>query len=459
MQKKIIAATNTSSTSTKNTELSIKTLEQTELYRRLNLTDKAKLERWLVWREAPEFSGIGRNGWLRLEHPIEASIGKQPTIIYALKIKGLGLYDNEGHSHRPGTRSLEPYHRIHQHIGFDEEGNFALLTSKPDAEGAITLPRAETEFHCTNTLANHGALTCLPLALYEIDDPALRVTIDTEPVKLGLVITGMPHFEPERLDIFFHRDLFTSKKIAIMKSWFGDPQIEINEDNRFLVVGKLLHSVGIAVKQFHDSGLFRHSGNLNNFPVIPQTKEAPARVLFTDLDSSLPQSVLNPLNKPLFLIRDLASILYGMITYSTRKDYIESAAPKQADLLHLMKKVVEGYFEGILDQGNIDRFIEILSTYYTECIGYAQDVYRQQALPENSSKLDYQAFIKDLVGQSWIKRFDVYTFLVFGLSQLYRASDLNKQDVLTQTEAGMLDSIARVTSSANAIQISQIFVS
>lgn len=408
-------------------------IAKSRLYDALFPTDEATLKRIIEGTQDPDFLGkVGRTAILRLEHPIILNNQK----ITALKIKGIGLCDFEGRITPP---TVEGYSRIHPHLAFTPEGDFTLLTSAPDVAGGITTTRAKREYANSDVLHTAGTTSAVPIALYQIEGKEFETAAHGAPEQLAVVVTGIPATVQQRLDLIFDKDLFSDpEKKKIYTSWLP-PETEINEQNRFKNVRSIFKAAGQQLRAFHDAGLFRYSGHLENFGVH---MDGTQRVYLTDLDSTIPLAGnTTRANAALYIMRDISSLAYGLIKLSTRRDNIGMTREHIDQIKPLFKAAIEGYFHEVSTE-KVDKFSQCLALYFEHILQEAEQRHKKTQIGNddpiqmisNVSSQDYKATRRTLREETWLDRFEIYPALLCGTAKLYRDCDLNKKYELTASD-------------------------
>lgn len=384
-------------------------IEITHFYDLLSKRDSIELHAVLIGDMKPDFFGKpGRTALL----PLKVSLQIAGHTISALKIKGIGLYDHLGILSAP---TPDYYFRLHKHVGFSEDGRLKLVESSADIFGGLTLTRAMREFRNCSKLASVGSNSALPFAVYLPDAPTF---LQSEIERPGIVITGIPSNNAYRLDLIFDRDIASNKaKQDTVSSWLKHPPKYLSEIRALDFLG-LFNSIGKELWNFHKAGLFRYSGHLENIGVHADGSE---RVFLTDFDSSLHRDGhTTPDNEALYLIRDVASILYGMIKLSTNRHNIDSARSRLDDFVTLASEVCVGYF---CDSGISKLFTRTFTPFYEQIASTALAAHGDNACePPDQNIYNYQDHHRKLRQETWLRRFDIYANLIYALSELYRHS-------------------------------------
>lgn len=379
---------------------------------RLHPDDHALLMRWVNGEETPAFAQPGRNGWLVLSHPFAYEEGGTPVTIRALKLKGIGLRDHRGVVTPPQESA---YTRIHQHLTFDPQGEFALRPSAPDALGGMTETRAYREYDNAQCLTAAHAPSAVHVLLARINNKKLGG--DNKGEHLAVAVTAVPSACSERLDMLFDPDLFTNPdKRAVLHTWLpaGSP---LDEAHRFTAAASLFRGAGAALLGFHSAGLYRHSGHFNNFGV---PSDASGHVYLTDLDSSLPQKELAKTNAGLYVIRDLASLYYGLIALASRKKQIPITRQHRQEIDGIFTHIAEGYFPN-LPSASIQEFVKGVGKCFDHVLEDAQARHARHpdVTPEALQGMGFAEQRKASFEQYWLDRIDVYSALIYGISKLY----------------------------------------
>lgn len=294
-----------------------------------------QLDEIVSLKKSASFPGPGRTAWIKLEEPIivKTNDGKK-LLIMALKIKGLGLYDQDGDFHPPSNKS---FNRPDRHHGVMKDGSFKVIYSAPVPLGGITIDRALAEYDSSRILIENGISSQIPIRVYEYCDSKLDFILNDGTKKaLGVVVTGQLSREYLRAD--FIERLSDAKEVQeaglnILPTFFN-----VAEKNMGVKFFKEFYiQYGTILRRFSESGLYRHNGHIVNLAVIPETM----RIYLTDLDSSRFLDDCSTLERSWQVLRDSVSALYQILSIlvEARNKHIFPIE------LIIQEKIIEKYLE------------------------------------------------------------------------------------------------------------------
>jgi hypothetical protein len=314
-----------------------------------------KLELFVSWTLTPHFPRRGRMAW--------HAFSKTPTDLVwpnrrfaAAKIKGVGVYnppDEAGNRDPiyssttqeplpPTTTPLTSF-ATYPHLGFHDNGDFAVVLGATAPIGGITVQRALREFNMAAHLHRNNVPTIVPIAVYQYLVP--EYVFDNQP--LGAVICAVPDDQPYRLsEIQFggalnrgadsDRDRYYDR-VRRALGIVGDAS---SEETRNLVLQKISYQVGQRVAQFSRSGLFRYSGELPNFDFDFHE----GIVILTDLDSSVLLNEIPISRQRMEVLRDLASAVYHLVAKFATPRALGAYSIESLLLHDPAASLLQGYF-------------------------------------------------------------------------------------------------------------------
>jgi hypothetical protein len=235
------------------------------------------------------FQRSGRCGW-------QPQAGGQ-----ILKLKGIGSWRGPGSVPQPP--STTPYLRAHAHFGFGDDGRPRIVDSLPAPFGGITVGRAMREYEVGSALYRVTGWGMRPLRVYQLVRPRLRFP-DASGEPLGAVVSLMPGPWPHRADTLFGSAACLGPDALEFAAAAGRGR------GLAQTVAGLSGGYGLALRDLTETGVFRHSGSLDNWGVAT----GQGRVFLTDLDSCqwLEQAALP--RRAREVLRDVASGVFNLAT-------------------------------------------------------------------------------------------------------------------------------------------------
>ena len=274
---------------------------------RMHPDDLQRMKQTISWELEPEFPQMGRSAWIRLAHPFEAQSGSETQVIKSLKLKGVGLRDHRGGTHRPSNSA---YRRPDAHLGFDQDGGFCELWSPPSPMGGLSLSRAIVEYATANELCAAGPIAEVPLFLYRYPGMAGFRDDSGSVSDLAVMVAGLPSDTPARADHLVHYARQEEPVQAVLRDWtrdhVGDREFDWSQAQ--LTVWR---DYGKRLREFHNCGFYRHNSHPCNIGLGPRG------VFFVDLDSTRHLLECSPRLRALQVLRD-AGAIFNIIDYAIR---------------------------------------------------------------------------------------------------------------------------------------------
>lgn len=400
----------------------------------LDLIDKI-----VSWQIRPEFDRMGRSAILRLDSGVPIPTPTGTVTVRSIKIKGVGLQDHLGQVRPPQT---QPYYRIHPHLGFGPDGRFIHVLSDPSPLGGITLDKAANEYGISLGLANSGCPSQIPLRLYEYDEPHLVFFHQGFPaVRLGVIAAALPEYAPVRADTALSLQTLDPDRTSIVLQWAADLGVEAGEYQEVDLAARICRLYGKTLRKFHQAGYYRYSGQPDNYAYSPQL----GAVYLLDLDTSRRLGECPEVVKPLQLMRDVASALYGVTAYMLRRAHIARYGPGLVAGRAVFFSLLKGYYDE-LDEALLRRQAGHISDYYCQIYDLAEARHRETAAPALEETEDFQVYRRQTISQYWVNRDEVLSFFMAALWDLYQASALSIAIPQRISSGDMRDFIAAYTS-------------
>lgn len=393
----------------------------------------------IKWKTTPPFIKMGRSAWMPLNESVHISLDGREFQINSLKIKGVGLCDHLGRVFPPRT---EPYYRIHPHIGFTRTGEIIHIKSDPSPIGGIVFEKAQNEFNISRRLLAADCPSIIPLFLYEYFEPELIFNVNgSKSSSYGAVISGLPDKNLIRFDTVLFYENAKIEDRNIINSW-ADALGYSGDKNYLSVVKVIARLYGKAIKSFHNSGFYRYSGQPDNYAYSLQTK----KVFLIDLDTSRKLTECSEAEKPLQLIRDVVSGLYGITAYVLRKANINIYTPEVFNGRKILESLLEGYFEDV-PQEKIHSFSEQLDSHYSMIYDEASAAHKFMER-NNSNELitDFQEYRHQTIKQYWIDRDKTLCFYLALVWEIYVYSNDAKKYPLPYSKSKLIEYISKYSS-------------
>lgn len=370
------------------------------------------------WKEPPRFIQPGRTAWHFFEEPptLNDNIG---CVLYTAKLKGVGIWNPQMpgtysgvHTNtyletpnKPTTEEYKYTARI-PHVGFDEKGCFKTVYSSSSPYGGLTHERAVQEFANGLILYKSGIHSTIPLMVVEYEG---QYTFQGK--KMGAVISLAPVKFPYRAhNIMFLRNL----EPEATKYWDEirlSLRIQDSLDDEIARL-KLLKIIGASfgktLRGFAESGLYRHSGGLDNIFFCTQCH----RAVLTDLDSSRNLNELASNVQALQVLRDIASVLYKFLYRLGHPDAINNYTIENLTKFNPLIDIIMGYFPESTELA-AQQVSHRLLTYF---VPYFFVLKKHQEMVQQDGLINIQEYIID--------RNLFYVLCIKNLSSLFVGSKL-----------------------------------
>jgi hypothetical protein len=314
----------------------------------------------------------------------------------SLKLKGVGLWRG------PGTQPVRPSTDVNTrprgHVGFTDSGRLRLIDSAPAPVGGITVDRAAREFRAAMDMWITSATGIRPVRLYRLAAPALHFPPGAQGEPLGAVVTLVPTAHDQRLDTLFRPcdQLGPAEQGFVAAVRRGRPVLD--------ALAALAGGYGRALRVFTATGFFRHSGSIDNWAVVPGSDA----VFLTDLDSTRMLADVPAVRRPLEILRDLASGVFGLAAALMLPAIGPQAADATAEAC--FTQLVAGYLPEVA-AGMVDDAVAPFCRYWTPLAG--------------RSWAGSGAHLRGADRSIWMDRDLAYCLLLRGLAPAYAASEAN----------------------------------
>ncbi len=337
---------------TDNTYPELRTKNVFEDKAALSDRDKTAIDDILTWRRIPEFHLPGRTAWYQLQDPFETENG---VTVQAAKIKGCGGWNPADDCDLIGmVRGSNPSGLCQpsnteyasdvtrSHFGISNEGGFCIAYSEPAPFGAITRKRAELEWNNTLHLRQNNVPAILPYRLIEYPDMA---PFRGDP--LSAVVSLVPAPTPTRLESFLigstHLNEAEKDDVAQLVRHFS--ALSGQEGDIDIARFYIAHEIGGIIRRMSATGRFRYGAGWDNFMFDPVGKN----LFLTDLDSTMPLSILPAEIRGLQQIRDLGSALFRLANGLYRHFVIRSRSFATLRQHDPFAALLSGYFQIPID--------------------------------------------------------------------------------------------------------------
>ncbi|PFP05738.1 hypothetical protein [Bacillus thuringiensis] len=385
-----------------------------------------ELDNLVGWKKTPPFYRPGRTGWLKLDKPINISKEGIFTTIKSLKLKGIG-YCNDNLEITQPTQKY--FNRIFPHLGFTKEGKFCMVESDQAPLGGLEFGRAEMEYYIAKKLSESGCPSVIPIRLYKYDR---KFTGSNGESNLAVVITGLPVDTPFRADCAYRYNNNLSFDNPMNNHWpFSNPQsdeerkhveslskllkFQGNENVSLDLISYFYEKYGQTLRKFHAAGFYRYSGSLDNYDYCPETDQ----VYLIDLDSSRILDECSDIEKPLQVIRDLASAFFNLSASLMHPWHIKKFPLSDVIKSAPFRSILKGYYHDVSEE-LINGVAEVFSEYYNplheKVFLHAQDIIEEEDREKQIAKW------KPL----WMDRKEVYSLLMVSIWFLHEKSSMNK---------------------------------
>ncbi len=371
----------------------------------------------LSWETPPQFLAPGRTAWHVLKNPISVS-GKP---FAALKLKGIGIWNPESAHQFRGQYEKKIYNAPHpptsekyetgqkvKHFGFSGQGDFRTLTSEISPFGGIEHRRALQEYEAALHLYKNKVSVTPPLLVAEYPDHLFEGKV------MGVAVSLVEENNPYRLDrVLFQTEKNNPQFQKFYEALFEDLKVSKTSEpkmQRTEILAKLMQKVGEELYKFSSSGIYRHSGGLDNFYYCLGSQ----KVVFTDLDSSRFLKTTEKEIQPLEILRDQISVMHKFLHHLAsliEKSPYEVADFKSQDPLYAF---LSAYFGGNFST-ELKKISEVLWEYFESV---PPDVWRSHHLSGE----------KDCF----------YIFCLIALSPLYKKTSLNEKYPNQWTQEALL---------------------
>lgn len=376
---------------------------------RRRLSDR--LDDLVAWNEVPEFPKIGRCAYLKEKVRFN---GQEENML--IKLKGVGY---KSHLNKIAQAENRAVYNRNPHLGIDNRGSFFHVCSEPAPVGGLCLNRAVKEYQVAQQLISVDCPAAIPLRVYKYIDPTMFFdNPKTNSVShLGVAVTCMPARYAYRGDVLYTHSNNSSFENEMLKEWMR--ALKIDDKNEAMCYYYLLQKInaytGKTLRRFSEAGLYRYSSAPDNFTYIPKFDE----VYIMDFDSCMELKRLNEIEKPMQIMRDVASGLSYLITYLTNPKNIEFWNLKDVLYVDPFVAYLKGYFPEVNS-----RYIEQVAAPIYE---YYQAIYRLTLLKYMEEKkkvhpVNFCKYLENGFNRIWISRSESFAKIMPVIYLLYKKS-------------------------------------
>lgn len=328
-----------------------------------------RLSKIVTWQEQPWFPMPGRTAWYIFENQ-PPLVSSSELKLKAAKLKGIGLWNPKNsyysgihdveHSDDPHPPTTEEYKytSLLPHVGFTDEGEYAIVHGEATPYGGMMHSRAVREYNNARRLLERGVPAIVPFLVVEYQD-----SYKFRGEAMGAVISLSPATSPYRMHplLYGENGLGSDgqKYYSQMRESLGISGDPTDETTRLATLKILARQVGKLLHDFTAAGLYRHSGGWDNLHYCVEQR----KVFLTDLDSSRDITERPENVRALYILRDLASSLHKLLNkfyYPTMLDTYTFANLLQYDPLFDM---ITGYFPDAPDM-NVQQVSRRLWNYF-----------------------------------------------------------------------------------------------
>ncbi|MCU7725990.1 hypothetical protein ODJ79_19880 [Actinoplanes sp. KI2] len=268
-----------------------------------------------------------------------------------------------------------------------------VVDSAPAPLGGITVDRAMREFNTALGMSRLDPHVVRPVRVYQLIDPPLRFpTGDGE--NFAVVATLVPTAWPQRADTLLRAPerLTADDREYIERVRRGRSLID--------TMAELAAGYGAALRLFTEAGFFRHSGSVDNWGIAPES----GQVFLTDLDSTQTLTIVGEARRPVEVLRDVASGVFGLAAALM----LPGVTDDPAAAIEAFRRLAAGYFAEV-PADLIAESIAPLARYWTPLA--ERSWAGKGALPLGGDRA------------IWMDRDLCYCLLLHGLSAAYAAGE------------------------------------
>lgn len=397
------------------------------------------IDKLVSWEIHPSIDTVGRTGILSLSSPLKVSSGVFSSI-RALKLKGIGLRDQNGNICPP---TIEPYYRANPHIGITRTGEFCPVPSAPAPMGGITVTRAIQEYRNSCILTKNGCPSQVPVRLYRYLDTTMVFNPDKSISDfLGVVVSGLPNFIDFRADTALRYEFADAQTRKLLDQLATDLKIINAENVGLAILSKTYNLFGTTLRKFSMSGLYRYSGTPDNLSFSSEINQ----VFLMDLDSSLELSECSSTEKPLQVMRDVASALFHLAAFILNPKYIESFPVNQVCDEAPFYKFLSAYYHDV----SSELIYKISLIYQNHYLHMYSNAFKNRKFSPSPKRDDetFQEYWLRAYKQHWINREETYSLLMAILWVLHDKSELAIYFPHELTQDKLYDNLATYSSTS-----------
>lgn len=344
------------------------------------------------WKEKPFFHRHGRSGQLIPKTPLTVAAPNGETyVIEQLKLKGIGLYDDQGKASQPDPSA--GWEQSDSHIGITGEGKFIMIPPSIMPMGGILLSRARMEYDVSRTLYENNIPCEIPVRLYQYDN--MFYERNGESLPLGAVVTGQLQHGYDRLDAAFKYHSASDELKTELEKYAQSKGFDISSYPEIAFLKSAYESYGSYLRKFSQCGLYRHSAHPSNIGFSTRLKD----IYLTDIDSCRWLSECTDVAKPMQVMRDALSTFSHLLIMFTDPHDIHRFPSEKVLEAGLFRAYLKSYYYDVPD-ALIDGFVQIVERYYIHLYNDVLENYddfvkqREEASDEDTPQGNFKRYWK-----------------------------------------------------------------
>jgi len=304
-----------------------------------------------------------------------------------------------------------------------------MIESDQAPLGGIEYGRAEMEYFIAKKLTEIGCPCIIPIRLYKYAQKFINHKCDSN---LAVVISGLPVEHPFRADCAYRYNNNLKFNNPLNNHWpFSNKQSDEerahveslsrhlsfqNSNNISLdLISYFYKKYGQTLRKFHAAGFYRYSGSMDNYDYCSETDQ----VYLIDLDSSRALDECSDVEKPLQLIRDLASAFFNLAGSLMHPWYVRKFPLSDVINANPFHSILKGYYHDVPDDlinGVVKNFFTHYGLLHEKVFINAQDIVNETDQDRQLEKW------KPL----WMDRKGIYSLLMVNIWFLHERSSLSK---------------------------------
>ena len=401
----------------------------------------------ISWKVPPFFHRLGRSGQLIPETPLTVETPNGKTyVIDQLKLKGIGLYDDQRQAHQP-----DPSVRFVQsdpHIGITGEGKFIMIPPSTGPMGGITMDRARMEYDVARTLFENNIPCEVPIRLYQYDNMSYEKNGEILP--LAAVVSGQLQHGYDRLDAAFKYHTAPQELRLELEKYAKNKGFDISSYPEIAFLKSAYESYGVYLRQFSQVGFYRHSAHPSNLGFSTRMND----IYLTDIDSCRWLSECTEIARPMQVMRDALSTFSHLIIMFTEPRDIHRFPAEKVLEANLFRSYLKSYYYDISDT-MIDGFVDIVERYYVKLHDEVLETYddilkrREAASSEDTHQGRFQRYWKRV----WINNEKHFSRLLAMFWVLHSESGMGEEYPFLLSEEEFYQNLAEFCTKETAEEI------